>query len=253
MLRPFLARLALPLLPFLLMTANALAAPAVEHPVIKRKFSLPPNAELSYAIKAVQSGMTLAGTALVTWQAADKKYTLTSETRAALFGKILESKSEGRIDEFGLAPLQLTEKRIRKPASTTQFKRDSKTIGFSESEASYPLLGGEQDRSSVQWQLVALARATPEKFVAGSEWRFFVAGRRDAEPWTFKVIQHETIHTPLGDLKALHLSKAPPPDSKDQQVDLWLAPTLEWYPVRLRVADSEDEYIEQTLEKITPK
>jgi hypothetical protein len=251
--RSFLPRLALPLLPFLLLSAGALAAPAAEHPVVKRKFALPPSAELSYSIKAVQSGITLGGTALVNWQTTDKKYALTTETRAELFGKILESKSEGVIDDFGLAPLQWTDKRFRKAPSTTLFKRDSKSISFSESTASYPLLGGEQDRISVQWQLAAIARAAPEKFVAGSEWRFFVAGQRDAEPWTFKVIQRETIHTPLGELKALHLSKAPPPDSKEQKVDLWLAPTLEWYPVRLRFTDGEDEYIEQTLEKITPK
>jgi hypothetical protein len=249
----FPARLALPLLALMLLTASALAAPAAEHPALKRKFALPPSAELSYAIKATQSGITLGGKSLVNWHAADGKYRLSAETRAELFGKILESKSEGVIDDFGLAPLEFTEKRVRQSASKTQFKRDSKTIVFSESTASYPLLGGEQDRSSVQWQLAAVARASPEKFVPGSEWIFFVAGRRDAEPWTFKVIKRETIRTPLGELKALHLSKAPPPDSKEQQVDLWLAPTLEWYPVRLRFTDGEYDYIEQTLEKVTPK
>jgi hypothetical protein len=253
--RLFLSRLALPLVAViaLLPAAGTLAATAAEHPAVKRKFSLPPSAELSYSIKATQSGITLGGKSLVNWQAADGKYTLTAETRAELFGKILESKSEGAIDDFGLAPLQFTEKRVRQTASTTLFKRDSKTIVFSESAASYPLLGGEQDRSSVQWQLVAVARAAPEKFVAGTEWTFFVAGRRDAEPWTFKVIKQETIRTPLGELKTLHLSKAPPPDSKEQKVDLWLAPAHEWYPVRLRFTDGEYEYIEQTLVKITPK
>jgi hypothetical protein len=44
-----------------------------------------------------------------------------------------------------------------------------------------------------------------------------------------------------------------PPDSKGQHLDIWLAPSMEWYPVRLRYTDSDTEFIEQTLQKITKK
>jgi len=44
-----------------------------------------------------------------------------------------------------------------------------------------------------------------------------------------------------------------PPDSKEQTLDLWLAPGLEWYPVKLRFSDGDRDYVEQTLEKITKK
>jgi hypothetical protein len=117
----------------------------------------------------------------------------------------------------------------------------------------YPLKGGEQDRSSVSWQLAAVARAAPDKFVPGSEWTFFVAGRRDADPWTFKVIGHDSVRTGLGAVDALHLVRLPPPDSKDQKLDIWLAPGHEWYPVRVRFTDSDDEFVDQTLEKIVKK
>jgi hypothetical protein len=117
----------------------------------------------------------------------------------------------------------------------------------------YPIKGGEQDRSSVSWQLVAVARAAPEKFVPGSEWIFFVAGRRDAEPWTFKVVKKESIRTGLGPVETVHLVKLPPPDSKDQALDIWLAPSLGWLPARLRFTDNDDEFVDQTLEKITKK
>jgi hypothetical protein len=80
-----------------------------------------------------------------------------------------------------------------------------------------------------------------------------VAGRRDAEPWTFKVVKTETIRTGLGQVEALHFVKLPPPDSKDQAIDLWLAPAHEWYPVRLRFSDNDDEFIDQTLEKLLNK
>ena len=226
----------------------------VDHPVIKRPYKLAPSADLVYSIKARQRGIALSGESVSNWRAGDGKYSLLAETKAALFGKILEQRSEGAIDDFGLAPAQFVEKRFRKEAATTTFKRDSKTIVFSEGDDSYPLKGGEQDRNSTVWQLVSIARATPEKFTPGSEWSFFVAGRRDAEPWTFKVVKQETVATGQGLVEAVHLTKAPPPDKKGQQVDLWLAPSLEWYPVKVTFADADGgDYVEQTLQKIVKK
>lgn len=225
----------------------------VDHPVIKRPYKLAPSADLVYSIKARQRGIALSGESVSNWRAGDGKYSLLAETKAALFGKILEQRSEGAIDDFGLAPAQFVEKRFRKEAATTSFKRDSKTIVFSEGDDSYPLKGGEQDRNSTVWQLVSIARATPEKFTPGSEWSFFVAGRRDAEPWTFKVVKQETVATGQGLVEAVHLTKAPPPDKKGQQVDLWLAPSLEWYPVKVTFADEDGDYVEQTLQKVVQK
>ncbi|MDZ5633334.1 DUF3108 domain-containing protein [Janthinobacterium sp. GMG1] len=225
----------------------------VDHPVIKRPYKLAPSADLVYSIKAKQRGIALSGESVSNWRAGDGKYSLLAETKAALFGKILEQRSEGTVDDYGLAPVQFVEKRFRKEAATTTFKRDSKTIVFSEGDDSYPLKGGEQDRNSTVWQLVSVARAIPEKFTPGSEWSFFVAGRHDAEPWTFKVVKQETVATGQGLVEAVHLVKAPPPDKKGQQVDLWLAPSLEWYPVKVTFADEDGDYVEQTLQKIVKK
>jgi hypothetical protein len=228
----------------------ALLLPALaagEHPNVKRPYSLPPSADLSYTIKARQHGMALNGDAVFTWRAGDGKYSIASEAKVPLFGKIVENRSEGLVDDHGLAPLTFYEKRFRKDPTTTTFKRDSKSIVFSESDETYPLKGGEQDRTSAQWQLLAVARGAPEKFTAGSEWAFFVAGR------VFKVVNRETVHTGQGDVNAVHLVKAPPPDSQDQQVDIWLAPSLEWYPVQVRFADSNGDFVEQTLDKISKK
>jgi hypothetical protein len=229
------------------------AAGHPSHPSIKRAFSLPPSADLVYSIKARQRGLSLSGDNLTSWRAGDGKYTITSDTTVPLFGKIVEHRSEGALDDYGLAPASFHEKRFRKELSTTTFRRDSKTIVFAESSESYPLQGGEQDRASAQWQLAALARAAPERFTPGSEWAFFVAGRRDAEPWVFKVTGREPVHTGQGELVALHLVKAPPPDAQGQRVDLWLAPSLDWYPVKVSFADADGDVVEQTLEKIIRK
>jgi hypothetical protein len=237
-----------------LANASASAADNPAPPPV-RPVKLAPSADLNYAIEARQHGFTLAGEALVSWRAADGKYTLQADTKSALFGKIVESHSEGAVDKYGLAPTLFTEKKFRKAATTTTFDRDAKAISFSDGKQTYAIVGGEEDRASAAWQLVALARANPDKFVAGSEWSFFVAGPRDGDPWTFKVIKREKVDLggALGTVDALHILRAPPPDdTKGQALDLWLAPSLDWYPVRLRFTDDED-FVEQRLTKITKK
>lgn len=231
----------------------ALAAAADDHPAVKHKFNLPPSAELSYSIKARQSGLTLDGNALVKWSVVANKFMVATETRALLVGKIMDAKSEGAIDEYGLAPATFTEKRFRKDATTTSFNRPDKTISFSQSAQSYPLIGGEQDRNSAIWQLIAVARGAQGKFKAGTEWFFFVAGQHDAQSWSFKVAGSETVRTPLGNMAAVHILKMPPPDAQEQRLDIWLAPALEWYPVRLRFSDPDGDFIEQTLENVSKR
>lgn len=213
--------------------------------------NLPPSVDLQYVIKARQKGLSVSGEALVKWQLAEQKnkqsYTLLTETRVILFGKILEANSYGNIDEFGIAPDKYVEKRFGKDPTTTSFDRHKKTIHFTASNDNYPIKGGEQDRSSATWQLVALARAAGDKFSPGSEWKMFVAGRRDAEAWSFKVAEVVTLNTALGEFSTVHIIKAPPPDSKDQQLEIWLAPKLEWYPVRLKFTDADGDIVDQTL------
>ncbi|HJU99534.1 MAG TPA: DUF3108 domain-containing protein [Burkholderiaceae bacterium] len=233
-------------------TSTTAAATASEHPSVRRAFNLPPSAQLHYTIQARQRSLPISGDAVVTWQAGEGKYSISTESHAVIFGKILENRSEGAVDGYGLAPVMFYQKRFRKDPSTTTFKRDSKTIVFTDGDDSYPLKGGEQDRTSAPWQLLAQARANPERFKPGTEWAYFVAGSRDAEPWVFKVVNQETVHTGQGDVNALHLVKAPPPDAQGQQVDLWLAPSLEWYPVRIRFADADGDFVDQTLDKIKP-
>lgn len=220
---------------------------------VKYHFNLPPSAELSYAIKARQKGFFVDGNAVMRWTTADRKFTAENEVRAILIGKILDAKSEGTIDDYGLAPTSFTEKRFRKRATITSFDRATRTIRFSTSELTFPIKGGEQDRNSMIWQLIAVARAAQGKFKPGSDWVFFVAGQRDAEPWTFTVVKQEKIRTPLGELNTLHVSRAPPPDAQGRRLDIWLAPQREWYPVRLRFSDDNGDSIEQTLEKISRK
>lgn len=224
-----------------------------EHPALKRPFDLPPSADLAYTISARQRGLALNGDATLTWRADAGKYSVSAESRVAVLGKLTENRSSGAVDAYGLAPDEFYDKRFRKEAVTATFDRDARTIGFSDGDKSYPIRGGEQDRVSISWQLVAIARAAKDKFKPGSEWKFFVVGPRDADPWTFRVVGREKVQTGIGELDAVHVLRETPPGSREQTLDMWLAPSQEWYPVKLRFTEGEREVIEQTLQKITRK
>lgn len=239
------------LLAFALGSAAHAQPSKAAHPVVKRAFELPPSADLSYDLSARQRGLSLKGDATLTWRAGDGKYSLRLESRAAILGALTEDRSEGTIDAYGLAPSELWEKRLRKDPTTTTFDRESKTLRFSDGDKTYPLKGGEQDRVSVTMQLAAVARAAGDKFKPGSEWPFFVAGRRDAEAWTFKVVKREKVKTGLGEVEAIMVSRQPLRGSRDQNIDVWLAPGHEWYPVKIRFTEGDKETIEQTLKAIS--
>lgn len=237
----------------LLAATVAGAAAADEHPSVKRPFDLPPSAELTYDLTARQSGFSLSGKATVTWRTGDGKYQVTAESRVALLGKITENRSQGAIDSFGLAPAEFYEKRFRKEPTTSTFDRASRTLEFTHGKQTYPLKGGEQDRASMTWQLVAQARAAGDNLRPGTQWAYFVSGPRDADPWIFKVRGREKVSTPLGDLDTVHFVRLETEAVKGQNLDIWLAPSQEWYPVKLRFADDDKDFVEQTVEKIVKK
>ena len=234
---------------------GAHAAAADDHPSVKRAFELPPSADLAYSISARQRGISLNGDATLTWRAGDGKYAVNAESRVALLGKLTDSRSHGTIDPYGLAPAEFYDKRFRKDPTTATFDRQDKAITFSDGKDTYPLKGGEQDRVSVSWQLVAVARAAKDKFKPGAEFSFFVVGPHDADPWTFRVVGREKVQAgaAIGEVDAVHVLRAPPPGSKDQTLDIWLAPSQEWYPVKLRFTDNDRDYVEQLLERVTRK
>lgn len=247
-------RLAPPTICGLLLALSLGNAAAQDAPAaIKRPFALPPSADLNYELQARQRGFGLKGDAVVTWRAGDGKYSASAESRVAILGTLTEDRSSGAIDAFGLAPGEFVEKRRGKDPTTTTFDRDTKALRFNESKQVYALKGGEQDRVSITWQLAAVARGAGDKFKAGSEWPFFVAGRRDAESWVFKVVRREKVRTGLGEVDAVLVARQPLADKKDQVLEVWLAPQHEWYPVKLRYADGDKEQIEQTLSTLVKR
>jgi hypothetical protein len=145
----------------LLAAVLAAAAPAgaAEHVAIKRPVDVAPSADLIYSIKARQKGFSLSGEAIMHWRVTNARYSLRIETRAILLGTIIENRSDGLIDGFGIAPTRFYEKRIRREAVTTTFNRQQ-SISFTEGNQTLP---ADRRRTGPQQHRLAgdAARAAP--------------------------------------------------------------------------------------------
>ncbi len=213
----------------------------------------PPSALLQYKVRANVRGLSVDGDSKIDWSWNDKQYRLALETRTLLTGVLLADTSEGRFDSEGLAPDSYSAKRMMRGRSVARFDRVKGDIDFAGNGASYTLQGGEQDRVSVLWQLASMMRAKPDAFVPGSRWNFFVAGHRGGDTWTFEVKEPQRLRSAFGEIDTLHLSHIPEDASSKTTVDVWFAPSQEWFPVRIRFSEPNGDYVDQTLESVKRK
>jgi hypothetical protein len=230
--------------------ASALKASAP--PFLFEQVSFPPSAELRYNALAAQGARSLSGSGNIVWQHDGQSYTLKGEASALLLS-LLSYQSNGHLSKAGILPDLYYEKRIGKSATQTHFVRERKTISFSASTATYEIQGGEQDRGSVIWQLVGIARGDPTKLEAGLMFETVIAGSKAADRWRVQVSSKESLTLTDGPITAWHFSLTPAVSSFDYQIDLWLSPDKEWYPVKIMYANRAGANLTMTLEKIQPK
>ena len=198
---------------------------------------------------ALREGREFYGHGTITWRFNGSQYAIDGEA-GILFFSLLNFSSRGRADEFGIAPVQYTEKRIRRTQTETLFNREIRQISFTASGKTHPLQGGEQDRASLIWQLAGIGRGDPASFAPDAKFPLFVAGVRNGAVWDMRVIGEEEVEVGLGRLRAWHVRRAPIPGDKDQTIDIWLAPSHHWYPVRIRYTEANGEYLTLSLSDI---
>ena len=230
----------------------ATALKANTPPFLFEQVSFPPSAELRYNALAAQGARSLSGSGNIVWQHDGQSYTLKGEASALLLS-LLSYQSSGQLSKAGILPDLYYEKRIGKSATQTHFVRERKTISFSASTATYEIQGGEQDRGSVIWQLVGIARGDPTKLEPGLMFETVIAGSKAADRWRVQVRSKASLTLTDGTITAWHFSLTPAVSSFDYQIDLWLSPEKEWYPVKIMYANRAGANLTMTLEKIQHK
>lgn len=232
--------------------AETKVEPAVDKPsLIRYKVDLPPSAELKYDVQKVPvDGAKYYGSGTISWQNARGNYQVSGEAHL-LFITLFNFKSEGVLDDYGIAPALYTQKSMRRSETNTHFNRDLRnSITFSSSTISYLIKGGEQDRGSVMWELAGIGRGDREKFVSGAQIDLFVAGVRDGDIWSIYVVGQEEIEVGTGKTLAWHVVRDPRAGTYGQKIDIWLAPQYEWYPVKVRYTEKNGDYLDMSMSSV---
>ncbi|MGC7404627.1 DUF3108 domain-containing protein [Pandoraea pneumonica] len=197
------------------------------------KFDPPPSVTLTY--DALMNGVRNQ-TGELQWVNQNGHYQLRVAVPIIFFGTF-EFISEGGYDANGIAPARYVEKRGRRAEYTTDFHRDgaTPTLSFSRSGQTVPLAPGAQDRFSVMMQLAGYARGNPERYTqVGVTHEFTVVDTDSSEVWPVQYVGSETLQTPQGYLETRHFTRLPRRNGDERRVDIWLAPSLDWLPVRVK-------------------
>lgn len=111
-----------------------------------------------------------------------------------------------------------------------------------------PALRGGQDSASQFVQLTWLFLTGREPLKAGHVIRFpLVLPRRQYEDWQYEVIGEEPVQTQLGWMPAWHLRPSRPAKPGDLTAEVWLAPGLQYLPVRLVIRQDAETYVDLML------
>ena len=206
--------------------------------------AIPGSVRLRYSVVGQQGSQPLAGvTSELLWLHDGKDYEARLVART-LFGALRTNTSVGSLGPEGLAPSRFSDKTRSEVAA--HFERDKGKVTFSANTPDAPLLAGAQDRLSVILQLAALLAGEPGRYPVASTLTIQTIGPREADAWLFSVEGEEKLSLPAGEMAAVKLTRNPRREY-DQRVELWFAPSLGWLPVRMKLTESNGNFIDQQL------
>ncbi len=226
------------------------AATAAYPDPIESSTRLPDPARLRYDVTAQMKGLQYHAGADLFWQHDRQHYQLRFEFR--LLSVLLRSQtSSGAVGQEGLRPQTFID-RVRSKERRATFDRQRGQVAFSADGApDMALEAGAQDRLSIIFQLAALVAGDPATFQPGRKLAIQTVGPTDAQTWHFTVAPAQKLRyqgEPLPTIKLMRDLR----DPKDQQVEVWFAPSLGYLPVQLRITQQDGDSIEQHLTAVDP-
>ena len=206
-------------------------------------FRPPVGARLRYDLQGIAKGFGYSAKAELLWQPDASQYEARLEVSHFLLGSRVQT-SQGQITPEGLAPRRFGDKVRSEQAA--HFQRDKGLITYSANTPDAPLLAGTQDRLSVFVQISGMLLAEPQRFGPGAVLNFNTTGARDSEAWAFQLAGMETLKMPYGTIEAMRLVRQEQ-KQYDQRVELWMAPSMEHLPVRIRITQTSGDQVDLLL------
>lgn len=203
---------------------------------------LPERLNLRYAVRAGDGGFNL-GQAIYTWQRRDGHYTLVSIAQAtglaSLFvsGKLVQT-SEGTITAHGLRPEQYWLSRGERKQDTARFDWDARRLVQGNTGVELP--AASQDVLSFPFHLAMAVDAMT------TQWTLAVANGRKLREYQFRNLGHERLAQGETEIDTLHLQGS---RAGEGTLDVWLAPSRHWLPLRIRTLDQKGKVMVLSLEE----
>lgn len=228
------------------MVAEATAAPPVPQAEAKPRRetrSLPERLVLVYNVQAGDGGFNL-GQATYTWQVRGERYHLSSVAEATGLASLfmsgrIEQSSEGRVGPAGLLPEQFTMARNQKRQDVARFDWPAKRLFLAKGEEL--LRDDTQDLLSFPFHL---AMTVSE---GDGGWIVPVTNGRKLKGYRFTILGRESVEVGRERLEALHVQGT---RAFEGNLDVWLAPSRHWLPVRIRTEDQKGKIMELTLARL---
>ena len=204
-------------------------------------YTVPGSVRLQYKTVAQVGGLNWDVNGELVWLQDGTSYN--ARLQWTLFGVSKVLTSTGRIGSDGLLPTRFGDK-FRSSEVAAHFERDKQKVVFSANTPELPLLVGMQDQLSVFVQLGAMLGGAPAKFPRGTELTFETVGPRASDTWVFVVDAEEKLSLPGGEMATLKLVRGARREF-DQSAELWLAPSLGYLPVRLKLSERNGDFVDQ--------
>lgn len=210
----------------------------------------PPSTLLSYRLSGNYRG-EVHGSAQVEWIRQGERYQMHLDVAIGpSFAPLISRRmsSDGRLTPAGVNPQRYDEDtRVmfsQRRRSTLLFHGDRVTMPNGRVE---PVPAGVQDAASQFVQLTRLFLTGAEPLRAGHVIDIPLVLPKRQYLWRYEVLGEEELQTPMGPLPTWHLKPSKAAGGGDLSAEVWIAPSLQYLPVRLRIRQDEQTFIDLML------
>lgn len=219
-------------------------------------FEWPLSTRIRYRLGGWYRG-ELTGTAQVEWVRQDDRYQVHLDVDAGVVSRRMTS--DGRITAAGLSPLRYEEvtKVVLAAPRVRQMRFDDQTVTLATGEtAPRPGAPGElQDTASQFIQMIFAFSTRADLLRPGAKLTLQLALPHRVRPVLYEVGAMEWVEAPGGKgwLEAWPVRPRIAPEAssgKDLQVETWLAPRLQMLPVRIRIRQDADNYLDLKIDQL---
>ena len=241
----------IPEIPDAVVAAAAPAPPAAASGA-PAAFEWPSSTRMSYELTGNYRG-EVNGSAQVEWIRAGARYQVHVDLVVGPSAVPLISRrmsSDGEITAEGLVPRrydQDTKVILReRRRQTIVFEPGTVVLANGDRRDAVP---GVQDTASQFVQLTYVFSTRPELLRIGGSVDIPLALPNRVDVWTYDVVDEEQLATPFGPLPSIHLKPRRAPRAGELRIEFWFAPQLRYLPVRVRIEQDPETYIDLMISK----